>query len=181
MAIRHQYLACLGAAALLGASISVVSCSSGKSSEPDTSATVELVAALKQRSIPGLPDPLTHEKAVEIERMRTGPGGWFVQKGCFACHSVSVYGVTSVTQTGPDLSTAVEDVKSRFGKPIEEFLKEPVGTMTFVLSSYIPLTPEEKAVALQKLREAYAEHERREEAREKGGGEKNGGHDKTSD
>jgi hypothetical protein len=137
--------------------IAASSCSS-KPAEVDTSRTVELIASLKQRSLPGLPDPLTPEKAIEIEKWRTGPGGWFVEKGCFACHDVSVYGIKNPAPVGPDLALAVEDVQARFGMPLEEFFKAPVGTMTIVLSQMIVLSPEEKAVAIEKLKEANRAH-----------------------
>ncbi|MEW6337753.1 MAG: c-type cytochrome [Acidobacteriota bacterium] len=109
---------------------------------------------------PGVPrtDPQTTEERVAEERMRTGPGGWFVQTGCFVCHSVSVFGVKSPAQIGPDLSNAVEDVQARFGRTIDDFLREPTGTMSVVLSRQIILTPQEKAIAVAKLREAYAEY-----------------------
>ena len=105
-------------------------------------------------------DPQTAEQKAEEERMRTGPGAWFVETGCFTCHSVSVYGVKSPAQIGPDLSIAVEDVQARFGRTIDDFLREPTGTMSVVLTRQIVLTPEQKAVAVQKLREAFAEHQR---------------------
>ena len=109
-------------------------------------------------------DPQTPEERVAEERMRTGPGGWFVQTGCFVCHSISVFGVKSPAQIGPDLSNAVEDVQSRFGRTIDDFLREPTGTMSVVLSRQIVLTPEQKAVAVGKLREAFAEYERQKAA-----------------
>lgn len=106
-------------------------------------------------------DPQTAEEREADERMRTGPGGWFVQTGCFVCHSISVFGVNSPAQIGPDLSNAVEDVQSRFGRTLEDFLREPTGTMSVVLSRQIILTPEQKAIAVEKLREAFAEYQRR--------------------
>jgi cbb3-type cytochrome oxidase cytochrome c subunit len=105
-------------------------------------------------------DTPTPEQAAAEERMRTGPGGWFVQTGCFVCHSISVLGVKSPAQIGPDLSNAVEDVQSRFGRTIDDFLREPSGTMAVVLSRQIILTPEQKAVAIGKLREAFAEYQK---------------------
>lgn len=105
-------------------------------------------------------DPMTAEEAAAEEKMLTGPGAWFVKTGCFVCHSISVYGVRSPAQIGPDLSTAVEDVQSRFGVTIDDFLKNPTGTMSVVLSRQIILTDEQKAFAVQKLREAFAEHQR---------------------
>ena len=115
-----------------------------------------------------MPDPLTPEKAIEIEKWRTGPGGWFVEKGCFACHDVSVYGIKNAAPVGPDLALAVEDVQARFGMPVEEFFKAPVGTMTIVLSQLIVLTPEEKAIAIEKLKEANRAYKNAQK-------EKNGG------
>jgi hypothetical protein len=71
-----------------------------------------------------------------------------------------VLGVKSPAQIGPDLSRAVEDVQSRFGRTIDDFLAAPTGTMSVVLSRQIVLTPEQKVVAIQKLREAFAEYQR---------------------
>ena len=96
--------------------------------------------------------------------MRTGPGAWFVKTGCFVCHSISVYGVKSPAQIGPDLSVAVEDVQARFGRTIDDFIAAPTGTMSVVLSRQIVLSPDEKKVAVQKLREAFAEHLRQKDA-----------------
>jgi cbb3-type cytochrome oxidase cytochrome c subunit len=112
--------------------------------------------------VPGVPrtDPQTAEEREQDRQMREGPGAWFVKTGCFVCHSISVYGVKSPAQIGPDLSTAVEDVQSRFGRTLDDFIKEPTGTMQVVLSRQIVLTAEEKAVAVQKLREAFAEHQK---------------------
>ncbi len=92
--------------------------------------------------------------------MKTGPGAWFVKTGCFVCHSIQSLGVKSPAQIGPDLSTAVEDTQSRFGRTVDDFLREPTGTMAVVLSRQIVLTPEQKAVAVEKLREAFAEHQK---------------------
>ena len=118
----------------------------------------ELVAELKKHQIPGLPKVLTQAQADQIEQARAGPGGWFVEKGCFGCHHVSVYGVKSFAAIGPDLSTAEEDVEKRFGKKLEDFWKAPVGTMMIVRSQLIKMTPEEEAEALTRLRKAYADH-----------------------
>ena len=74
--------------------------------------------------------------------------------------STSSLGVTSPAQIGPDLSIAVEDVQSRFGRTLDDFIDKPTGTMAVVLSRQIVLTPEQKKVAVQKLREAFAEHQR---------------------
>jgi len=105
-------------------------------------------------------DPRSAEELKVEQAMKTGPGGWFVQTGCFVCHSISALGVRSPAQIGPDLSNAVEDVQSRFGVTIDTFLANPTGTMSVVLSRQIILTPEQKQVAIQKLREAFAEYQR---------------------
>lgn len=120
---------------------------------------------------PGLPraDVQTPEEIAADERMRSGPGAWFVNTGCFVCHSISVFGVHSPAQIGPDLSNAVADVQSRFGRTLEDFLAAPTGTMSVVLSRQIILTPEEKAVAIRKLHEAYELYLKQQPAAETGG------------
>lgn len=94
----------------------------------------------------------------EIERERQmleGEGAFFVKKGCFACHSVESLGVASSSKIGPDLSDAVTDVQSRFGKSLEDFLNNPTGTMAVVLSTQIQLSDEEKQEAVAKLKIAF--------------------------
>ena len=117
--------------------------------------------------VAGVPrtDPRTPEEAAAEEQMKTGPGAWFVQTGCFVCHSVKSLGVHSAAQIGPDLSNAVEDVQSRFGRTIDDFLASPTGTMSVVLSRQIVLTPEQKQVAVEKLREAFREYQKQQGAR----------------
>lgn len=86
-------------------------------------------------------------------------GDWFKQTGCLDCHSMSVYRMLNITAVGPDLSIAVEDVPRRFGVSLDEFFKAPTGTMSMVLSSRIPLSPEQRLLAVSKLKEAYREHQ----------------------
>jgi cbb3-type cytochrome oxidase cytochrome c subunit len=137
----------------------------------DAQALTMLVMSWKRQDLPaeflaGTPrtDPETAEEREAQRQMLEGPGAWFVKTGCFVCHSISVYGVRSPAQIGPDLSTAVEDVQSRFGRTLDDFIREPTGTMSVVLSRQIVLSPEEKQVAITKLREAFAEHQRRKVA-----------------
>ncbi len=137
----------------------------------EAQALAMLVLSWKRSGIPaeyvsGAPrtDPRTELEAKAEAEMKSGPGAWFVQTGCFVCHSISALGVKSPAQIGPDLSTAVEDVQSRFGRTIDDFLREPTGTMAVVLSRQIILTPEQKAVAVEKLREAFREHLRQKAA-----------------
>ncbi|RPJ69257.1 MAG: hypothetical protein EHM24_19120 [Acidobacteria bacterium] len=128
----------------------------------DAQALAMLVMSWRREEVPaafvaGTPrtDPVTAEEALAEQEMKTGPGAWFVSTGCFVCHSISVFKVKSPAQIGPDLSNAVEDVQKRFGRTLDDFLASPTGTMSVVLSRQIVLTPEQKAVAVQKLREAF--------------------------
>lgn len=109
------------------------------------------------RYLPGVKftEQQTAEEAEKEKRMLEGEGAFFVQKGCFVCHSVSTLGVESASKIGPDLSEAVTDVQSRFGKQLEDFLNNPTGTMAVVLSTQIILSPEEKREAVEKLKIAY--------------------------
>lgn len=119
-------------------------------------------APLDASFLAGVPrtDPQSADEKAAEQAMKTGPGAWFVQTGCFVCHSIAALGVKSPAQIGPDLSTAVEDTQKRFGLTVDDFLRNPTGTMSVVLSRQIILTPEQKAVAIQKLREAFAEYQR---------------------
>ncbi len=136
-------------------------------STKEAQALATLVMSWRQAPVPaalfpGVPrsDPRTAQEAEAEDRMKTGPGAWFVQTGCFVCHSIKVFGVVSPAQIGPDLSNAVEDVQARFGRTIDDFLAAPTGTMSVVLSRQIILTNEQKAIAIQKLREAFAEYQK---------------------
>ncbi len=143
-------------------------------SSKDAQALAILVLSWRKAPVPasfvaGVPrtDPQTEEQKEQARQMLEGPGAWFVKTGCFVCHSISALGVKSPAQIGPDLSTAVEDVQSRFGRTLDDFLAAPTGTMSVVLSRQIVLTPEQKAVAIQKLREAFAEHQKQKAAEPK--------------
>jgi cbb3-type cytochrome oxidase cytochrome c subunit len=126
-----------------------------------------LVLSWRRKGVPasylaGAPraDARTPEEEKAEEEMKSGPGAWFVQTGCFVCHSISALGVKSPAQIGPDLSIAVEDVQKRFGVTIDDFLRNPTGTMSVVLSRQIILSPEQKQVAVQKLRDAFDAYQR---------------------
>ncbi len=112
---------------------------------------------LPARYLPGanLVDLPTPEEAEKERQMLTGEGAFFVKKGCFICHSVSTFGIESAAKIGPDLSDAVVDVQSRFGKTLEDFLTNPTGTMSVVLATQIPLTDSERREAVEKLKVAY--------------------------
>lgn len=121
-----------------------------------------LVMSWKRTTIPTryrpgvqLQETQTPEEAEREKQMLTGEGAFFVKKGCFACHSISAFDVKSASDIGPDLSFAVTDVQSRFGRSLEDFLASPTGTMAVVLSTQIQLTDEEKREAVEKLKLAY--------------------------
>ena len=137
----------------------------------DSQALAMLVMSWRKAPVPadfrpGTPrtDPQTPEEVIEEQKMKTGPGAWFVKTGCFVCHSVSSLGVKSAAQIGPDLALAVEDTQSRFGRTVDDFFMNPTGTMAVVLSRQIILSPDEKKVAIEKLREAFREHQKQKAA-----------------
>ena len=114
-----------------------------------TDVPVEYIPGAKVGDVP-TPEELEKEKL-----MSTGPGAFFVKKTCFICHDISTLGVESATKIGPDLANAAADVQARFGRTLDDFLNAPTGTMSVVLSTQIHLTAEERAEAIQKLKEAY--------------------------
>ncbi|HET9386455.1 MAG TPA: hypothetical protein VFO67_15055 [Gemmatimonadales bacterium] len=90
-------------------------------------------------------------------------GELFVRKGCPQCHSISAFGIKSPTEVGPDLTAAYEDVQTRFGLKLDQFLATPTGTMQVVLSSMITLTPAERDSIVHILKELHEEREERAE------------------
>jgi hypothetical protein len=107
--------------------------------------------------IPGveLRDVPSQAEVEAEQKMLLGEGAFFVKKGCFTCHAVTSLGIDSSSKIGPDLSEAVTDVQSRFGRTLDDFLMEPTGTMSVVLSTQIPLTTEERRQAIELLKLAY--------------------------
>ncbi|MDH3251245.1 MAG: c-type cytochrome [Ignavibacteria bacterium] len=131
-------------------------------SSSDAQALAMLVMSWKKHPLPvdyipehNFRDIASAEEKEQEERMLKGPGAFFVRKNCFVCHSVSTLGIEAAAQIGPDLAIAVEDVQSRFGRTLDDFLERPTGTMEVVLSTMITLTPEERKEAVAKLRLAY--------------------------
>lgn len=128
----------------------------------DAQSLALLVMSWKRADIPAsyrpgfkLAESQTPEEAEKEKQMLTGEGSFFVRKGCFACHSISAFDIKSAADIGPDLSFAVADVQSRFGKTLEDFLASPTGTMAVVLSTQIQLTDQERQEAVAKLKSAY--------------------------
>ena len=108
----------------------------------------------------GMPMAGTHGDASTPATQSTDPrAALFVQKGCPQCHSISALGVKSPTELGPDLTFAYTDVQSRFNMKLEEFLKNPTGTMQVVLSSQIKLSPEERDSVIHILTQLHEDAE----------------------
>jgi cytochrome c551/c552 len=80
---------------------------------------------------------------------------FFQAKGCTECHSVSTFGLESQNKSGPDLADAYTDVQKRFGTSLENFLKNPTGTMQMVLKDKIKLTDEERRKVIELLKYAH--------------------------
>jgi cytochrome c2 len=103
---------------------------------------------------PKIGDFSSPEEQVKEQQMLAGEGAFFVKHTCFICHDVSTLGIESATKIGPDLAKAVTDVPSRFGRPLDDFLMSPTGTMAVVLSTQIHLTEDERREAIAKLKVA---------------------------
>ncbi len=128
----------------------------------DAQALTLLVLSWKRTELPAryfpgatLADRATPEEVEKERQMMEGEGAFFVKKGCFICHSVSTLGIESAAKIGPDLSEAVVDVQSRFGRTLEDFLANPTGTMSVVLATQIQLSADEKQEVIKKLKYAY--------------------------
>lgn len=80
---------------------------------------------------------------------------FFLGKGCNECHTISTFGIESQNKSGPDLAEAYADVQKRFGTSLENFLKNPTGTMQMVLKDKIKLTDDEKQKVIGYLKYAY--------------------------
>ena len=92
-------------------------------------------------------------------------GEIFVRKGCPQCHTISAFGIKSQSEVGPDLTGAYEDVQTRFGLKLDQFLAAPTGTMQVVLSSMITLTPAERDSIVHILKDLHEEREERSEGK----------------
>ena len=123
--------------------------------------TYGLITAAVLIAVSGCGPIRTGEARPVVAPAHVSGGDWFVQTGCTKCHSVSVYGIQTLASTAPDLSIAVEDVPRRFGRSLDDFFTSPTGTMAMVLGTAIPMTTDERLVAIAKLKEAYR---RRQEA-----------------
>jgi cytochrome c2 len=96
------------------------------------------------QAVRSLADVPTEEELERERAMREGEGAFFVDHGCFVCHTVSTFGVESAADIGPDLARARANIRRRLGITVEQFIYEPVGTMAAVFASQAVLTDEEK-------------------------------------
>jgi len=119
----------------------------------------DVEAELQKLKIPTIPKTFTPAQKAAVEKAWTGPGQFFVKRGCIACHAVSVYDIKGFSPIAPDLSIAIDDVRTRFGRTVEDFLDKPQGTMEMVLNQLIKLTPEDKKEAIKHLQIAHEAHQ----------------------
>jgi cbb3-type cytochrome oxidase cytochrome c subunit len=103
------------------------------------------------QAVQALADIPTAEELERERMMREGEGAFFVDHGCFVCHSVSTFGVESAAAIGPDLARARNNIRRRLGISVEQFIYEPVGTMAAVFGSQAVLTNEEKERVIELL------------------------------
>ncbi len=120
--------------------------------------------------LPGvkLVDVPTAEEVEAERRMSTGPGAFFVNKGCYICHSISGLQIKSPTDIGPDLTGAYQDTNRRFGRALDDFLMRPQGTMAVVLANQIKLTDAERRHAIELLTEVYKLQQQQSQAAKPG-------------
>ena len=79
-----------------------------------------------------------------------GEGKILVDKGCVQCHKATAWGLDG-GEMGPDLSTAVADVQTRFNTNLADFMAHPQGTMKTVLENQIKLTAAERDTIVKLL------------------------------
>ncbi len=134
-------------------------------STKDAQALAMLVMSWRKINVPveylpgiKLVEEKTPEEIEKEKRMMEGGGKFFVEKGCFICHSVKVFEIESPTNIGPELSKAVDDVPKKFNMTLEQFMISPKSTMEVVLSTQIILTDEEKQEAINLLQKAYKKY-----------------------
>jgi hypothetical protein len=74
--------------------------------------------------------------------------------------------VKSPAQIGPDLSIAVEDVQSRFGRTLDDFMREADrDDVRSCCRARSCSAPRRRRSPIQKLREAFAEHQKQKAGR----------------
>ncbi len=79
------------------------------------------------------------------------------ERGCTACHAVSVLKLQGKADVGPDLSSAYAEVPFRYGMPLERFFDQPAGAMRIVLGGRTSLRPAERDSLVTLFRKLYDE------------------------
>lgn len=113
----------------------------------DNEAKLVYASGLQPMSQPAVQNPETNNSQVGLKDEEL-----FLKKGCTQCHEISFYGIAGGV-TGPDLTKAYNDVPSRFGKTLDEFLWEPEGTMAEMFAR-MDITDEEKTLVSDLLTKA---------------------------
>jgi len=108
----------------------------------------------------GFVDELRPQEIQKREDLLSGDGAFFIEKGCFVCHSVVAFGIKSPTEKGPDLTFALDDTRVRFRQTLQEFVFDPSqsGTMSIIFKEKIILTDQEKWELINILTKANHEH-----------------------
>jgi cbb3-type cytochrome oxidase cytochrome c subunit len=116
--------------------------------------------------IPGLKqtEELHPAEINKRDELLSGDGSFFIEKGCFSCHSISAFDIKSPTEKGPDLTFAVDDVRVRFKQTLQEFIFDPSqsGTMSIIFSEKVILTNEEKMSLIDILTKANHSYKQRQ-------------------
>ncbi|MHB1661460.1 MAG: cytochrome c family protein [bacterium] len=76
----------------------------------------------------------------------------FYNLGCVKCHNIKVLNVKG-GHIGPDLSDAYSNVKKVYKKDVNDFLKNPTGTMYFALM-FNHLNREDREIIVKELKKA---------------------------
>ena len=116
----------------------------------DTDFPTKFIPGFRQK------EELRPDEKEKREKLLTGDGAFFIEKGCFVCHSIQAYGIKSPTEKGPDLTFALDDTRVRFRQTLQEFIFDPSqsGTMSIIFGSKIVLTDQEKWELINKLTKA---------------------------
>lgn len=76
----------------------------------------------------------------------------FLKLGCIKCHNIRSLNIKG-GHVGPDLSNAYSNVRKVYKKSLDKFLKNPTGTMQFVLF-FTHLTKRNRKIIIVELKKA---------------------------
>ncbi len=82
----------------------------------------------------------------------------FYKLGCVRCHNIKALNIKG-GHVGPDLSGAYSDTKKVYKESVNDFLKNPTGTMYFVLM-FNHLNKEDRKIITAELKKAQNIHKR---------------------